>query len=278
MRLSIICLFGMIAVIVIAAYGEFVLDFRGAHSQLKSESTLAAITLTSYGDRDSKLKEARAKYGDRVRAQDDVSAGTFDGKWTITVDDSVIEQGPITVTLAGMYGLFAVTSEQTIQGIFPFDIDPPMPKLSGVPKVNRLQERFENFPKKFLAFSDDDVSLDSCQAPEPPAFEIGLLAKWLPIQSQAFCIAHWKGPRPASMLIGVTLANGDPWMRPFTRWICRSMTLAALGKLASPDRQLPTYAACVLVDRAGRRKPRDAHDAFETVVYEIRDRTLARMN
>lgn len=168
-------------------------------------------------------------------------------------------------------------STETAFGPTTTNIDPLMPNFSGVSKANRLQERFENFPKKFLAFSDDDVSLDSCQAPERPVFGIGLLAKWLPIQSQAFCLAHWKGPRPASMLISVTSANGDPWMRPFACWICRSMTLANLRRLASSDHQLPTYAACVLVDRADRRRSRDAHETFESVVYEIRDRTLARM-
>ena len=102
MRVWIKYLLGIVAVVVIAAYGEFVVDFLGPRSQLKNENALAAITSTSYGERDAKIKEARAKYGDRVRANDDVPAGALDGKWTITVDGSVIEEGRIVVKLAGM--------------------------------------------------------------------------------------------------------------------------------------------------------------------------------
>ena len=71
MRIWIRYLLGVVAVVLIAAYGEFVLDVRGPRSELKSELALAAITSTSYGDRNSKAKEARAKYGDRVRTHDD---------------------------------------------------------------------------------------------------------------------------------------------------------------------------------------------------------------
>ena len=98
MRVWIKYLLAIVAVVLIAAYGEFVLDFRGQRSQLKSEHALAAITLTSYGDRDARVREARAKYGDRVRVNDDVPAGTMDGKWTITLDGSVMSYARKLVT------------------------------------------------------------------------------------------------------------------------------------------------------------------------------------
>ena len=278
MRIWIKYLLGIVAVVVIAAYGEFVIDFREPRSQLKSENALAAITLTSYGDRDAKIKEARAKYGDRVRADDDVPAGTSDGKWTITVDGSVIEEGRIVVKLAGMYGLFAVASDDSTEGVFSFSIVPGRADLSGTTSVKVLRDRFENLPARFLAFADTDVAVDSCVAPPTSELGFGSIGALLGMQAQTYCMVHWKGTHPSSLLISVTLANGDPWMRPFARWICRSMTLATLRKVASSNRQPPTYAACVLVDRADRRRPGDAHDTFEGVVYEIRDRTLARMN
>jgi hypothetical protein len=265
---------GAAAALLGAAYAEFVLDIRGPLSSLESESAMAAITLTSYGDYWDKEKEARAKYGSGVIATADEAGG----KWTVTADGSVFAQGRISVTLAGMYGLFAVTSGETIEGLFPFDIVPTRPDLSGAQNVKVLQERFENFPKRFLAFADDDVVVDSCQAPHPPVSGIGFFAKWLPIQSQAFCLAHWKGPHPASMLIGVTLANGDPWMRPFARRLCRAITTAALKNPAFAGNQTPAYAACVLVDRPDRRKPHNAQETFTSVVYEIDGGKLARMN
>jgi hypothetical protein len=278
MRVWVKYLLGIVAVVLIAAYAEFVIDFRGPRSQLKSENALAAVTLTSYGDRDTKVKEARARYGDRVRADDDVPAGALDGKWTITVDGSVIEEGRIITKLAGMYGLFVVASDGATEGIFPFSIVLGLPDLSRAASVKVLRDRFGNFPARFLAFADTDVAVDSCAATPMPELTSGLIGSLLGMQAQTYCMVHWKGTHPSSMLISVTLANGDPWMRPFARWICRSMTSATLGKLTSPNHQPPTYAACVLVDRADRRRPGDAHDTFDSVVYEIRDRTLARMH
>lgn len=271
-------LLAIVALVLIAAYGEFVVDFWGPRSKLKSQNALAAITSTSYGDRDGKIKEARAKYGDRVRADDQVPAGTFDGKWTITLDGRVIDEGPILVKLAGMYGLFAVTSEGATEGIFSFSIALGRADLSRPATVKVLRDRFENLPAKFLAFADIDLAIDSCAVPPISELGFGSIGALLGMQAQTYCVVHWKGMHPSSMLISVTLANADPWMRPFTRWICRSMTSATLRNLASSGRQPPTYAACILVDRPGRRRPRDAHDTFQSVVYEIQDRTLARMN
>jgi hypothetical protein len=278
MRVWLKYLLGIVALVLIAAYGEFVIDFRGSRSQLKSESALAAITLTSYGDRDARLDEARAKYGDRARAHDSVPAGSLDGKWTITLDGSVIEQGPIVVKLAGMYGLFAVTSGDTTEGLFSFSIVPGRANLSDTTSVKALRDRFKDFPPRFLAFADTDLAIDSCTTPPTSELGLGSIGALLGMQAQTYCVVHWKGTHPSSMLVSVTLANGDPWMRPFARWICRSMTLATLRKLASPNRQPPTYAACVLVDRADRRRPGDAHDTFESVVYEIQNRMLARLD
>lgn len=130
MRAWIKYLLGIVALVLIAAYGEFVMDFRGARSQLNSHNAFAAITLTDYGDRDAKIKELRAKYGDRARADDDVPAGASNGKWTITLDGSVLEEGRIVVKLAGMYGLFAVASDDTTEGIFSFSIVPGRADLS----------------------------------------------------------------------------------------------------------------------------------------------------
>jgi hypothetical protein len=268
-------LLGTGAAIVVAAYAEFVLDIRAPRSGLTNQSALAAVTLTSYGDYSMKVDQTRAKYGDSAHADQDESAG----KWTITLDGSVIEEGRIVVKLAGMYGVFAVASNDTTEGIFPFSILLSNPTLSNAPSVQILLRRFEgSFPARFLAFKDSDRTLDSCAAPQTSELGFGSLGALLRLQSQTSCVAHWKGTRPSSMLISVTLADGDPWMRAFSPWICRTMTAAALKKLASPDRELPTYAACVLVDRADRRRPGDAQDTFKSIVYEIRDGTPARMN
>jgi hypothetical protein len=263
----------------IAAYAEFVLDIRAPRSDLVSESALAALTLTDYGDYSDKSSQVRVKYGDSALTHDDEVAG----KWTITVGSSVIEEGRMTVTMVGMYGVFAVTSGGTIEGVFPFSFVPISLVPGGapsthLPSIEILKDRFEGFPTKFLAFNDTDWMLDSCAVPAQSELGFGALGAWLPVRGQTSCVVHWKGTRPSSMLIIVTLANADPWMRPFSRWICRRMTAAAVMKIASPDREPPSYAACILVDRPGRRRPRDAHETFTSVVYEILDGTPARMN
>src|ERR1700730_10808127 len=77
MRVWIKCVLGAAAVVLIAAYAEFVIDFRGPRSELKSENDLAAITLTSYGDRDKDRDKVQAIADfilssplDRLRASD----------------------------------------------------------------------------------------------------------------------------------------------------------------------------------------------------------------
>jgi len=107
---------------------------------------------------------------------------------------------------------------------------------------------------------------------------LGSVGDWLPVQGQMSCVVHVKAAHPSSMLVSVTLAHGDPWMRPFSRWLCRRMTTAALGRLASAGHELPPYAACVLVDRPKRRKPGDAHETYEVMVYEVEGGTVASMN
>jgi len=69
------------------------------------------------------------------------------------------------------------------------------------------------------------------------------LGALLRMRSQTFCVVHWKGTRPSSMLISVTLGDGDPWMRPFSRWICRRMTGQRSGSspllIVNPRSMLP---------------------------------------
>ena len=88
---------------------------------------------------------------------------------------------------------------------------------------------------------------------------------------------HWNRANGESMLINVTLANGDPWMRPFSRRLCRTITEATLTKFYPKIAVRPTYAACVLVDRPERTGPTGAQTAFTSDVYEVRSADLARI-
>jgi len=50
------------------------------------------------------------------------------------------------------------------------------------------------------------------------------------------------------MLISVSVASGEPWMRPFVRRVCRVIAEARLGQFDPEQSDSPRYAACVLVD------------------------------
>jgi hypothetical protein len=139
-----------------------------------------------------------------------------------------------------------------------------------------LKSRFgKEFPVKYLEFDNRDAATDRCITMSPA--DLGWAGRLLQFQSGTFCVVFWRGASPGSMLIGVALADGDPWMRPFTRRICRWITAVALARVTATDREPPPdYAACLLVDRPDRS---GAAETLQTHVYEVRrDASLAYVN
>jgi hypothetical protein len=261
--------------VALAAYAELVMDIRSPHSDLPVVRALGASALLSMVEYNKKLAQMQNAYGDRAHVILDGSTG----KTTVTLDDKIIEESQVVRRFGGMYGVFVVKARDANESVFPFDLDPGEIPLGHEPNIARLQSRFESgLVAKYLAFQDTDWTRDSCAAPPASDLGFGSLAAILRLKSATSCLVHWKGPRPSSMLISVTRADGDPWMRPFARWICRKLTAAALDKLSSPDRKTPTYAACVLVDRPDRTGPTGAQNAFTSIVYEVQDRALARLD
>jgi len=179
--------------------------------------------------------------------------------------------------LAGMHGLFVVRTGAA-ESIFPFSIVPGSDDLSAYrPLPSQLRDRFEaGFPARPDARDDGQARRNSCVS--PPASDLGFarLTKHLHLRAQTSCIVRQAGAGPAAMLVSVTIADADPWIRLFVRRICRRLTAGALGALGNA--RAPDYAACVLVDRPGRIRPGDARATFRTVVYQVRDRALARID
>jgi hypothetical protein len=267
---------GAAAAAAVVAYAEFVLDFRMPTSDLAKEGAFGASAYLSLGQYNNKVAEVRTLYGeDRAK----VALETSTGRVTVTLDGNQIEEWHIARTFAGIYGVFVIKPRGAPESIFPFALEPGQIPFGHEPNVARLRARFEHLlPAKFLAFSDDDWTRDSCMSPSASESGLGEPSDWLRVRSETFCIFRWNGDHPGSMLISVTLAESTLWMRPFVRRICSKLTVAALIKIASYVREPPTYAACVLVDRADRTGPTGAQDAFKSVVYEIRDGTLARID
>jgi hypothetical protein len=273
MRLVYIVAIGAIAAA--AAFGELVLDIRTPVSSLKQAHALGASVQLSLDPYHQKMEQMRALHGQRVN----VSLETSTGHMSVELDGKIIEEGHINRQFAGMYGMFVVNTGADAASIFPFALDPgSIPAARDhEPNVGRLQGHFEStLPARYLSFSDNDWTRDSCTAPSTPEMGFRRLAKRLRLRSETACVIRWNGTNPGSMLVAVTLADGDPWMRPFALRICRPIVEAALARLA--DRGLPTYAACVLVDRPERTGQTGTQDAFTSVVYEVRGRGLARID
>ena len=186
------------------------------------------------------------------------------------VDGKVVAEARPPSQISDAMGFFVVGPQGHRGSTFPFQIDPrkvPQPGRKAEPRVRSLKNRFgKEVPDEYFDFDDRDAVTDRC-INLAPADLVGL-GKLLQIQSGTFCIVFWRGNPSGSMLIGVALADGDPWMRPFSRRICRWLMSAALTRMAATDREPPPdYAACLLVDRPDRS---GAAETLETYVFEVR--------
>jgi hypothetical protein len=195
------------------------------------------------------------------------------------VKGQVVEDDRAPGQFSDAKGLFVIGPPGRLESTFPFTIDPRKAPASGTtrePGSQYLKNRFgKTIPAKYLEFDDRDAVTDTCVTIS--AADLGWPGRQLRFQSGTFCVVFWKGASPGSMLIGVALGDGDPWMRPFTRRICRWLTTLALARVAATDRAPPPdYAACLLVDRPDRS---GAKETLRTHVFEVRrDATLAYVN
>jgi hypothetical protein len=258
-----------------AAYGEFVLDIRTPRAALVERHAIATSMSVLIADYDRAAEAMRTRYG-----PDAQTVLEFQPPRLITrLGDKVVEDRRPPGDFSDAWGLFVIGPRGQLESTFPFRIDPR--KAPGVgeqakPSAQSLKSRFgKGGAAGYLAFDDRDAVTDTCVTISPA--DLGWPAGLLRFQSGTFCVMYWKGASPGSMLIGVALADGDPWMRPFTRRMCRWLTSAALSRVAATDRAPPPdFAACLLVDRPDRS---GATETLREHVYEVRrDATLAYVN
>lgn len=263
---------GAVAGAAAAAYSELVLDIRTPRAQV---ATIHAIG-TNFSFQVSELatakEAAKKKYGPGA----ETVLTTKPLQLVTRVDGKVVEQHR-TGQFSDAMGVFVIGPPGRLESIFPFTINPrdELARIkSAQPNARWLKSRFgKEFPAKYLEFDDRDVMMDRCIALSPA--DLGWAGQPLRFRHATFCVVFWKGASHASMLIGVALAEGDPWMRPFSRRICRGLTNIALARLGEDDREPPPdYAACLLVDRPDRS---GAAEMLRAHVYEVRrNATLAR--
>jgi hypothetical protein len=267
----------IVAAMVVAAavYGDLVLDIRTPRARL-AQSHAIGVNISIQMDDIHRAGDAmKKKYGPDA----ETILMTRPARMITRVSGKVVEEAKAPSQFSDAMGLFVIGPPGRQESTFPFQIDPrkaPEAARKGGPSVRSLKSRFgKEFPAKYFEFDNRDVATDRCIAMS--AADLGWAGKLLRFQSGAFCIVFWRGPSSGSMLIGVMLADGDPWMRPFTRRICRWITAAALARLAATDREPPPdYAGCVLVDRPDRS---GAAETLKAQAYEVRrDASLAYMN
>jgi hypothetical protein len=265
---------GAAAAMVAIAYAELVADIRAPRSSLTEMHAVGSSISIRMDDFRRAGKAMKAKYGPTAQT----SLYTPGANLTTVVDSKVVEEGKLPAQFSDANGLFVVGPPGRVESTFPFRLDPR--KMPGFGEKSEsaatLKGRFgKEFPARYFEFGDADAIVDTCVGLSGP--DLGRLGALLQIETGTFCIVFWKGAARASMLIGIVLARGDPWMRPFAPRICRSLTAIALARVAATDREPPPdYAACLLVDRPDRT---GAAETLTAHVYEVRrDATLARMN
>jgi hypothetical protein len=258
-----------------AAYGEFVLDIRvprAALVEVHAVTSSVSILMADYGHAVETMKK---KYGPDA----ETALETRPPRLITRLGGKVVEEVRAPGQFSDARGLFVIGPRGRLESTFPFQIDPreaPTFGTMGEPAARYLKSRFEKaLPTKYFEFDDRDAVTDTCITISPA--DVGWLGGKLRFQSSAFCVVFWKGASPGSMLIGVALADGDPWMRSFARRVCRWFTEIALVRVAATDREPPPdYAACLLVDRPNRS---GAAEMLQVHVYEVRrDATLAYVN
>jgi hypothetical protein len=266
---------GGVAIAAAAAVGELVLDIRTPGASLVEVYAIATTVSILIEDRDHAVQALRKKYGPDAEIVLEIQPPRL----VTRIKGKVIEEERAPGQFSDARGLFVVGPLGWVASTFPFQIDPrerPAFGRQGEPSVRYLKDRFGKIlPAKYFEFDDRDAVTDTCITISPA--DLGWVGRRLDVQTGTFCVIFWKGASPGSMLIGVALADGDPWMRPFTRRICRWLTGIALGRVAATDREMPPdYAACLLVDRPNRS---GAGGTLQAYVYEVRrDATLAYVN
>jgi hypothetical protein len=234
-----------IALVGAVGYGEFVRDWRAQRSDQSARQAISvnySLSLVNYNHLLARMKQ---EYGERVSTNMDFQSGIIE----VVLDGKVIETHVENKTLSDVYGIFMIGPKDAVNTRFPFDLaaDQNLANLDRSVR-ERLKTHFKQVPGEWFEFGDKDWVIDRCVS-LPTGLGLGVVGDALRLRKGTACVVTWKGSQPGSMLVSVSRADGDPWMRPFTRRICRAITEIALKRFNPGEPDSPKYAACILADR-----------------------------
>jgi hypothetical protein len=260
-----------IALIGAIAYGELVSDWRIPCSDQISRFTVSVTHGMSLVDHNRFVAEMKEKYGARASTALAIDSGVIQ----VSLDGKVIETREQKKTLESVFGIFVIGPKEAVKMRFPFALAAKQ-DLKGLNRsvADWFKNYFKGSPKAWFEFSDKDWTIDRCVS-LPAGLGLGAIGDALRLCEGTSCVVTWKGPQSGSMLISINGADGDPWMRPFARRLCRTVTEAALKRFNPEAPDSPKYAACILVDRPDYVS---AQESLAIGVYSIGSgNALARM-
>jgi hypothetical protein len=246
-------------------WAELVLDWRTPRSDVAQNHALGVNVGISLAPYNRAAQEAKQKYGDGAK----VSFEFPPGRTRIESEGNIVHEETAVRRLNDVIGIFLIGQRGRADMAFPFRLAPDQdPQRIQRTLAVPIRDRFgKAMAQRLPSFTDQDWSIDRC-VKLPDGLGLGGLGLLLRLRKGAACVVTWSRsqPAPTSMLISVSLADGDPWMRPFAPRLCRAITETALAQVDLAERDRPAYAACVLADRPARD---GAQRALSSYVFAI---------
>jgi hypothetical protein len=260
-----------VVVFAVAAYLEFGRDIRSP----RSAAVMAGAVGTNHRwptERYIAITAAmKAKYGEKAETWLNGNEGVTKTK----VNGEVVATEQLPSRFLEAVGVLLVGAGPGAMSIFPFQIGPDrLPDAADKDSlVTEIQNRFGTiFRAGAMDFSDNDFSIQHCRNMSASDLGLRVAGPLLELGKTALCVVTWRRAPSASMLVGVTIADGGWWIRPFARGVCGTLARAWLDKITVvAGGRLPNYVACILADRPASRPA-----ALSDHIYEVRkDATLA---
>lgn len=234
-----------IALVGAIAYGEFVEDWRIQRSDQSARFTMRVGAGASIADYNRLQAAMTEKYGARTETSLHIDTGITE----VRLDGKLLETHPELKKISDVSGIFVFGPDENVTTRFPFEVGADFVRATSNQGIHDdLKSHFKRAPPVWFEFKDSDWTIDRCIS-RPRDLGLGLIGNVLLLRGGTYCVVTWKGKQPGTMLISVSVADGDPWMRPFTRRLCREITEVALKNFDPLAADSPRYAACILADR-----------------------------